>query len=142
MDDAEKVNSEYIGCFIVMCKVLGADENTAKFTEIRNVALNEGLTEAMLKHIMEHFGHCAKHSKKKAKEMAGLLSENTMLPLVLPLLTGLVRGHKKSQALTLKLKVVPVLHAMENTSTTNAVGPLTESLLEALSKSNGRSVRR
>merc|ERR1712154_383942 len=79
-----------------------------------------------------------KEKKKKMNKtkFQNLLSENNVIPMVLPILTGIVRGHKKSQNLAFELKVIPILHSMENTSTSNAVGPKSELLLESLSKNN------
>merc|ERR1712154_150124 len=74
--------------------------------------------------------------KMNKTKFQNLLSENNVIPMVLPILTGIVRGHKKSQNLAFELKVIPILHSMENTSTSNAVGPKSELLLESLSKNN------
>ena len=132
--DDSQIDEHHIGCLITMCNVLAQEEHLRRFQKLREVALDEGLIVSCLNHIMDHFGHLTK--KKKNREISQVLSVNKMLPLILPVLNGLVRGHRSSQNLAFQLKVIPILHSMENAATTNAVGPLAESLLEGLAKNN------
>ncbi|SPQ94901.1 unnamed protein product (mitochondrion) [Plasmodiophora brassicae] len=56
------------------------------------------------------------------------------LPLVLRILTGLVR--KCAPAQTAAVPAIPMLHRLERITSTNKVGPLSENLLEALCDDN------
>ncbi|ETO35068.1 hypothetical protein RFI_02009 [Reticulomyxa filosa] len=125
----------YVKSFLILCDTLGKstlvfDSCEDPFKVIRDAALNEGLLAACMSHLADVFGNLL---SLKQTEQTQLINDNAHgLPMILQILTGFVRGHNESQNLALELEIIPVLHAIEKVSTENRVGPMAETLLEAL----------
>jgi hypothetical protein len=84
----------------------------------------------------------AAKGKKRARdgddgELAlGQLVGRAALPFVLRMLTGLVYGHPSSQSLGAQLSALRPLQQLEGMASSSRVGPLAESLLQALMLNN------
>eukprot|EP01083_Nonionella_stella_P067159 177415_1 len=131
-------NSFYCECLIRMCGVLGRQENWSKFGVIRDIALNEGFVVSLLNHLQSNYSDlvATKKNKLRQQKLEAKSSLAVVLPAILRILRGLCGAHRASQNLAAELGVIGILHAMETLSTSNAVGPLAELLLEALCVGN------
>jgi len=128
--DFSKKMEKRLFWFVKLCEGMPL---TGCCKQFRNVALNHGITINAAHYITSQLPGLA---KMKKKERAALLSTKKALPWVLKTLTGLCKNHENSQEFLRESRVIKPVHAMEGVSTTNAVGPLAENLLEASCEEN------
>ena len=135
-------NKFYVNIFIKFCEILGHTatvfaSNEDPFVVIRNVTLNEGLLASCLQYCVDNLSNINKINKNE--QIANLNKMSDALPIVLQILAGMIKGHTPSQNLAVEMGVLKGLHAIEKMSTNSGVGPMAETVLNAIIYNNSKN---
>eukprot|EP00698_Gefionella_okellyi_P019390 TRINITY_DN593_c0_g2_i1.p1 TRINITY_DN593_c0_g2~~TRINITY_DN593_c0_g2_i1.p1 ORF type:complete len:2390 (-),score=701.17 TRINITY_DN593_c0_g2_i1:133-7272(-) len=118
-----------VECFVNMCHFMSDahpdDETSAR---LKDIIERYGITQAAVEYLVRAFPDAL---VKDSEEWTAALSLPA-LPLVEALLAGLAVHHEPSQEMLQRAGAIKVLHRLEGVASTRNIGPLAESVLEAL----------
>ncbi|XP_063966800.1 E3 ubiquitin-protein ligase UBR4-like [Lytechinus pictus] len=112
------------------CVITAGIENNANGVQLKDMMIEEGIVKDAIKYVSRKIPLASNLDSLPWKEFLS----KPALPYVLRILTGLCTGHAKSQLLAGN-EIIPAVHKMEQISSEEGIGSLSENLMEAL-KSN------
>eukprot|EP00468_Gymnochlora_sp_CCMP2014_P014335 CAMPEP_0167769544 /NCGR_PEP_ID=MMETSP0110_2-20121227/17363_1 /TAXON_ID=629695 /ORGANISM="Gymnochlora sp., Strain CCMP2014" /LENGTH=953 /DNA_ID=CAMNT_0007658503 /DNA_START=1030 /DNA_END=3892 /DNA_ORIENTATION=+ len=116
--DESKERDFFLKCFVLFSTNIPVGP---RGNIIRDFCLTQGIVDSATSHLRI----------SKAKSM-----EKHSTPFILQILAGLCKGFKKAQQAILDSKIIGLLHKIEGRASNNRVGPMAESLLQALELNN------
>ncbi|XP_077505275.1 E3 ubiquitin-protein ligase-like protein poe isoform X4 [Amblyomma americanum] len=114
-------------CF---CNLSAGIERNDNGNRLKDLLITRGIVEGAIQYLLV-YAPPAKNSLLSASENWKEFTSKPALKYVLRILTGLSRGHEKTQILV-STECIPIIHRLEQVSSDEHVGSLAENLMEAL----------
>nr|XP_037270039.1 E3 ubiquitin-protein ligase UBR4-like [Rhipicephalus microplus] len=114
-------------CF---CNLSAGIEPNDNGNRLKDLLVARGIVEGAIQYLLV-YAPPAKSSLLSASENWKEFTSKPALKYVLRILTGLSRGHEKTQVLV-STECIPIIHRLEQVSSDEHVGSLAENLMEAL----------
>lgn len=125
-DDSHTQDEQlHLECF---CAIAAGIEKHSNGDQLKDLIIDEGIVDLAVSYIIHRLP--SKDSSLDSQAWKDFLSKPS-LPFVLRLLSGLCKGHAKTQKLVGN-KCIPAIHRLEQISSEEGIGSLAENLMEAL----------
>ncbi|XP_071948294.1 E3 ubiquitin-protein ligase UBR4-like isoform X1 [Antedon mediterranea] len=111
------------------CVIAAGIENNANGNNLKELIIEQGIVKSATDYIIHKMPEASNPDSAAWKEFLA----RPALPYVLRLLAGLSTGHSKTQELV-GADCIPGMHRMEQMSSEEGIGTLSENLMEALKK--------